>query len=38
MPITPRHTQQRTKNLILFAALIGLVAILYGVTLLKATL
>lgn len=35
MPIAPRHTQQKSKNLTLFAVLFGVAAILFGLTVLK---
>lgn len=35
MPISPRHSQQKSKNLALMAALIALAALFFALTLFK---
>lgn len=37
MPHTPRHRQQRTKNITLLALLVGLVVVLFSVSYIKMT-
>lgn len=35
MPLSPRHQKQKSKNFTLFALLLGLVALLFGLTVMK---